>query len=106
MLGFSNKECENELNNLGFNQEDIELALFETDTVQGRAVMFSTNETLIRLRNKPKNEVQFGELQHGIFHCVTFIMSRIGMTLEIGVSDESYAYLTAYLTTEIYKRLK
>jgi hypothetical protein len=71
----------------------------------GRSVMLDTNQSLIRLYNYPENNLDMGTLQHEIFHCVTFIMDRIGMKFKLMQSDEAYAYLIGYLTKEIYDRL-
>jgi len=102
-------ETENEiiriLESLELSESDITLALFHSDTINGRAVMFESNQTLIRLRNFPKSPEEYGVLHHGIFHAVTFIMSKIGMELIILKSDEAYAYLIQYLTREIYERI-
>jgi len=67
--------------------------------------MFGCGATIIRLWNYPTYPEDFGSLAHEIFHAVSFVMYRIGQTLEIRVSDESYAYLIGYLTTQIYKKL-
>jgi hypothetical protein len=77
----------------------------DTKTSQGRAVIFECGATIIRLWNYPTYPEDFGSLAHEIFHAVSFVMYKIGQTLEIRVSDESYAYLIGYLTKEIYKKL-
>ncbi len=105
-FGESNKEIEKCLLKYKLTANDIKLAIFTSNSIQGRTVMFSSNQSLIRLRNIPKQSKDFGDLQHEIFHCISFIMLKIGMPLKIKKSDEAYAYLIGYLTTEIYKRLK
>ena len=72
----------------------------------GRAVVFETNQTLIRLPRVPKTPKELGSLNHEIFHAVTFIMHRIGMKLIVCKSDEAYAYLIGYLTEQILIRIK
>lgn len=52
----------------------------------------------------PKSVTDYGTLAHEIFHAVTFILTRIGMSLT-NESDEAYAYLIGYLTKEIYKHI-
>lgn len=104
-IGETNEDIDKRFKKYNLTAEDISLATFTSHTVQGRTVMFSSNQTLIRLRNFPKSPVDYGNLQHEIFHAVTFVMDRIGMVLKVEESDEAYAYLIGYLTREIYKRL-
>lgn len=82
---------------------DYELCNYTSDTCEGRAVMFSNNCSFIRLRKLPNGPKEFGNLAHEIFHVATFIMDRIGIKLEVMVSDEAYAYLISFLTESIYK---
>lgn len=92
------------LKNKGVDITDTNLHVY-SDTTRGRTILFEGNKTLIRiyhLRNTPE---WYGSLAHEIFHAVEFIMERIGMKLTIE-SDESYAYLIGYLTTEIHKKIK
>ena len=105
-FGETNEEIDKHLSKYNLTAGDVQLATFTSETVQGRSVMFSSNQSLIRLRHLPKEPKHFGDLQHEIFHCVSFIMWKIGMPLEIQKSDEAYAYLVGYVTNEIYKKLK
>lgn len=86
-------------------EEDIRACGYSSQYSAGKAVMFSTNASIIRLRKLPETSEEYGTLAHEIFHIVTFVMDRIGMKLAIEVSDEAYSYLIGYLTTEIYKGL-
>ena len=105
-FGETNEEMDKHLKKYNLSAEDVEMATFTSETLQGRCVMFKSNQTLIRLRHIPKEPKHFGNLQHEIFHAVSFIMWKIGMPLEINKSDEAYAYLVDYITMEIYKKLK
>lgn len=105
-FGQTNEEVEAHFAKDNLTGDDISLATITSITVKGRTVMFSTNQTLIRCTEIPKTPKEYGNLQHEIFHAVTFIMERIGMKLVLMKSDEAYAYLIGYLTTEIYKRIK
>ncbi len=78
--------------------------LIHSDTMRGRCIMFAGNQTLIRMYRPVKTPQDYGNLQHEIFHAVEFIMDKIGQSL-CRKSDESYAYLIGYITTEIYKKL-
>lgn len=82
--------------------EDIMACAHPSEFVQGRAVMFSNNTSIIRLRKLPTTSKDYGILAHEIFHIVTFVLDRVGMSLDINTSDEAYAYLTGYLTEKIY----
>lgn len=104
-MGETDKVLLKTLKKYGLENEDPTLWKFETDTVRGRACMFTGNQSLIRLRHYPKSPRCFGELAHEIFHVVEFILTKTGMKLKYGVSDEAYAYLIQFITTEIYKKL-
>lgn len=105
-FGETNEQVEKNLKSKGIlSDEDIELAMFRTETVNGRAVMFESNQSFIRLRQIPVIPNDFGKLQHEIFHVVHFIMDRVGMKYETMVSDEAYAYLTGYITEQIYLKI-
>ena len=72
---------------------------------QGLFYMTESNQSIIRLKKVPQSDDEFGYLHHEIFHAVTYILDRVGMKLILGKSCEAYAYLTGYITEEIYKRL-
>lgn len=105
-FGETNEQVDKILNKYNLTADDVQSATLTSRTVQGRTVMFSSNQTLIRLKEYPRTPTEYGNLQHEIFHAVTFIMDRIGMKLVVTESDEAYAYLVGYLTTEIYKKIK
>lgn len=71
----------------------------------GRCAMLNGGQTVIRLKTQCQPHLMCSVIAHEIFHAVTFIMYRIGVKLEIEVSDEAYAYLIGHLTSEIHKRL-
>lgn len=107
MMGYSDEEVREELSQYeGISEEDIDLAMFKTYTTKGRAVMFETSQTFLRIREIPETPLDYGFLQHEIFHATSFILHRIGMKLKIGVSDEAYAYLVGYLTEKIYEEIE
>jgi len=76
-----------------------------SQTQQGRTIMLSGNQTIIRLKSKPQSAREYGFMAHEVFHAVTFIMDRVGMKLKLMTSDEAYAYLVGYVTEEVYKRI-
>ena len=71
---------------------------------EGRTIMFLSGQTLIRMPKVPKSVKEYGSLQHEVFHAVEFVLMRIGIKL-CKKSDEAYAYLIGYLTSEIYKKI-
>ena len=90
----------------GNTKEDCEPLLNMGETVRGRCVMLSSNLTVIRLRKQPKKYDMMSVISHEVFHATSFILERIGMKLEVLVSDEAYAYMIGFLTTKIYKKLE
>lgn len=72
----------------------------------GRTLITSCNRSVLRLIDYPKTDEDYGLLAHEIFHVVVFILDRVGMKLIVSDSDEAYAYLIQYITTEIHKRIK
>lgn len=92
------------LDKLNLSNEDIKNCQYEKEGCKGRAVVFESGACFIRIRKLPTTPNEFATLAHEIFHVVTFVMDRIGMKLDVMVSDEAYAYLIGYLTEEIYKR--
>jgi hypothetical protein len=91
------------LESLGVDMSQIPLT--HSETQRGRCIIFGGNQTLIRIYRPVKTSEDYGSLQHEIFHATEFILDRVGMSL-CKKSDEAYAYLIGYLTTEIYKKLK
>jgi len=106
MMGYSDEEVRYELSqNEAISEADINLAMLNHTTVIGRTVLFDTNQTFLRFAEIPTTPLDYGFLQHEIFHVVTFVMHVIGMKLKIGVSDEAYAYLVGYVTERIYSEI-
>lgn len=87
------------------DNEGVALIMNLPRTTQGRCVMLDCNQTVIRLKRQLFKHQTYSTASHEIFHAVSFIMERVGMKLELRVSDEAYAYLIGYLTKEIFKRL-
>lgn len=105
-FGETDDEITGRLLDYGVSEDDIELALFSDLTSTGRTAMLSGNQTVMRFRFTPNNDPEdAGIIQHEIFHCASLILDKVGIPLSIGVSDEIYAYLIGYLTTEIMRNL-
>lgn len=94
------------LKGYGNTKDDCEGAMNLPSTTLGRAVILPSNQTVIRLRTLKNKHKMMSVIAHEIFHATTFILERVGMKLELGVSCEAYAYLLGFLTKEIYKKLK
>ncbi len=106
MMGYSDEEVREELSQYKFiSEKDISLTMLEKETVRGRTVLFETNQTFIRIPEIPVTPLDYGFLQHEIFHAVTYIMYKVGMKLKIGISDEAYSYLVGYVTERIYEEI-
>ena len=102
----SDDVLEKRLMKYGSTKEDCSELINLADTVRGRCVMLPSNQTVIRLKKLPKKYDMMSVISHEVFHATTFILHRIGMKLELFVSDEAYAYMIGFLTTEIYKKIK
>lgn len=88
----------------GIDVADTNLSVY-SNTTRGRTIIFSGNQSLIRMYELRDTPEWYGNLAHEVFHAVEFILERVGMKLTMK-SDEAYAYLVGYITTEIFKRLK
>lgn len=106
-IGQSDKQLAKslEIEDNRMTEADYEICKYGNSTSPARAVMFSTNASLLRMRKLPTGASGFGTMAHEIFHIVAFVMHRVGMKLKILVSDEAYAYLTGYITEKIYDEL-
>ena len=106
VMSFSqtDKQVNNLLQGQELEEEEIQ-AMYLSDTTQGRSMIFSTNLCMIRMRDYPDSPLQKGFLAHEIFHIVSFLFWRIKLPLHAKNTGEAYAFLTGYLTEEIYKRL-
>lgn len=99
---------------LGETDEELKSSLKKVNTEwddnmacvgKGRFYMTEQKQSIIRLSVYPKTNEDYGTLAHEIFHAVTHILNVVGMKLAFFKSDEAYAYLMGYLTTEIYKKI-
>lgn len=86
-------------------ENQFKMKLQDFDSEDGLTYHFDNNNVLVRLKHFPKSFQEFGILQHEIFHAVTFVLDDIHIPFKLDVSDETYAYLIGYLTTEVYKKL-
>lgn len=89
----------------GNTKEEIDPLLNLSETTNGRCVMLPSNQTIIRLKTLKNKYDMMGVVSHEAFHATAFILSNVGMKLELYTSDEAYAYMISFITTEIYKNL-
>ena len=89
----------------GLTEQEINDCRYTSDTCMGRYVNFGMGASLLRIRKLPESAIEYGLLAHEIFHVASTILDRVGMKLEVNVSDEAYSYLIGYLTTEIYQSI-
>lgn len=100
MVSINQSDKDLSLELLRYGIDDIsELVLSET--IRGRTIMYDTNQTVIRLKS-----LDISVLCHEVFHAVAFILSKVGIPLEVMKSDEAYAYLIEYIIGEVLKRVK
>lgn len=64
--------------------------------------LYNENYSFLMISKFPNTPSSIGILMHEIFHATTFILDKIGMKLKLLKSDEAYAYLQQYITTEIF----
>lgn len=81
-----------------------EIEIDKSNTCQGRAIMLESNQSILWLRKYPKSHIDYGYLQHEIFHLVEMLFERIGIKL-CRKSAEAFAYQVQFLTENIYKKL-
>lgn len=79
-----------------------------TDCDDARTIMTEKNQTIIRFKPPRRGDRNrfLGVVAHECFHAASYVMYKVGMKLEIEVSDEAYSYLIQYLVQEICKKLK
>lgn len=78
--------------------------LNEIKSKRGRYIMLKGGQSIIRLNYIPKfiEPEEMGLLQHEIFHASTIILEDVGIKFK-KQSEEAFAYLVQYITTEIFK---
>lgn len=85
--------------------KDEKIVFNMPETCNGRTVqLLDGGQTIMRLPKRITTCEQYGTLAHEIFHAVEFIMRRINIKLSEN-SDECFAYLIGYVTTQIYKKM-
>jgi len=63
-----------------------------------------SNHVLIRYISQKDYEITPDIIVHEVFHAAAYILDAVGISLELGTSEEAYAYLIQYLVREIYKK--
>jgi hypothetical protein len=102
----SDKKLIKRFNKYGFKPSDYSELLNMPESTNGRCVMLPSNQTVIRLKIQPTKHQMAGVISHEVFHAVSLIMELIGMPLKVFISCEAYAYLTGFITEEIYKNIE
>ena len=83
----------NTLIELGHSKDEITDIMNMSDITTGRCNILCSNIIVIRLLYQPKLVEMIGVITHEATHATTFIFDRIGSKLEIGSSDEHFAYI-------------
>jgi hypothetical protein len=68
-------------------------------------IRVNSRNVLIRMRRIPDSADEFSWLQHEITHAVMFILDKYTGMPHTPESTEAYAYLTDYITKEVYRNL-
>lgn len=84
-------------------QESID-SMKELKYSNGKSLMHDTGQMVLWLKEKPNTIKGLATLNHEIFHCVCFLMERIGVVYS-NDSDEAFAYLIEYVSVQIYSKL-
>ncbi len=85
-------------------RDDYQIIKYESEHSPARCIMLE-GVGVIRMRSIPKTAADLSSLQHEITHYVMFLLfNQLGM-VHNDDTTEAYAYLTAYITYEAYKRL-
>lgn len=93
LLEYNNKKDEcSDLMNLG-------------ELTTGRCVMLPSGQTVIRLKMQSDTNKLIGVIAHESFHASSFVLEKIGVPLEIMVSDEIFGYMTGFIVYEICKKI-
>jgi len=106
---FSVGEGDDELNNVlvkyGLDGE-MELCRYSSDRSWGNCCMFDSGAIMVRLRGVPVDGFGYGVLAHEIYHAGMYLMDRIGIKIELGVSDEALAYVIQYLHEKFWEGVR
>lgn len=86
----------------GFTKENLKNISYNPNGGRALCVLWPSNQGLIRMQNVPDNPEDWGFLQHEITHYVHYVMKRLGVKDK---SNETHAYFTQFITTEIYKHI-
>ena len=86
-------------------EEEVRNGLGEEERYEGITLMTSTNDVIVHLPEKPKNNKGISTLTHELFHASSFILEGAGIP-HTNDTEEAYAYLLEYLVTEALDSLK
>lgn len=79
--------------------------LYEHDIYGGLACHEKgTNRFILHFPDRmPRTVEHFADVQHEIRHLTDYMMEHVGMVYDLDHSSEAYAYLTGFLTEQIYR---
>jgi hypothetical protein len=103
-FGESDQEVKQWLKRNGIDEKEMDGIEYE-GLGMGRVVTFDCGASVIRLLSIPKTAEDFGRLQHEITHVVMFILYHLLHTPHNLDTTEAYAYLTQYITEQVYQKL-
>lgn len=105
-IGQSDRQLKQCIKKYSFSEliQEVNEVLSLPANCEGKTYTLSSGATILRIVNTPKTPHDFGIITHEIFHAVDSIMRQVGVELS-DTSDEVYAYLCGYLTTQIYENI-
>ena len=81
---------------------DINMLILD-ESKEAACAVLEGNKIVLILKKLPNTPSDFGALSHEIFHATACTLDYLGAKLEVGVSDEPYAYLLGFITEKVYE---
>lgn len=104
-IDMSDEEVFEKLNHHVDLTDEEKITLKLEDIGKGRTVQLSGGQVVLRLVDMSLDEAhEF--IAHEIFHIVEFILGRVGISHDVNISGEAYAYLIQHFTKQFYYELK
>ena len=104
-FGETDKELVKKLDRYNVHHKETEWGYFNKLTA-AQYVIFTSGQSLVRMKKVPKTPEEFGFLVHEIFHVVEGVFEMIGIKHELTKSGEAYAYYIQYLTKQALENIK
>lgn len=104
-IGQSNKELRKTIADYKI-KDTTDFVGYEGHTCPAAYAIWPANLTAaIRLKGLPRTSNNYAALAHEICHVVLGVMRGVGIRATSGDADEAYAYMTSYITENIYENI-